>query len=149
MPSIAKITLIGNVGNDPVIKSVGNGGMKVSEFSIAVNEVTGRNESRQEFTTWYRVSFWNNQAETVMQLIKKGTLIYVEGKLTIRPYTDRDGNQKLSAEVRGSDFQLLLSERKEGGSGSSQGGYSSSRGNESMPADQGFTAVAEDDDLPF
>ena len=148
MPSIAKITLIGNVGSDPVIKSVGNGGMKVSEFSIAVNEVTGRGESRQEYTTWYRVSFWNNQAETVMQLIKKGTLIYVEGKITLRPYTDRDGNQKISAEVRGSDFQLLLSERREN-SGGSNGGYSNQRGGDNMPAEQGFTAVAEDDDLPF
>ena len=83
-------------------------GVVVSEPSIvAVNRVTGKAESREEQTDWYRVSCWATLAERAQQYIQKGRLVYIEGRFTPRTYTDREGKERLSLDISASDFQLL------------------------------------------
>ncbi len=86
-------------------------GRPVCEFSVAVNRVTGKAESREEQTDWYRVSCWATLAERAQQYIQKGRLVYIEGRFTPRTYTDREGKERLSLDISANDFQLLDARR--------------------------------------
>lgn len=153
MASYNKITLIGNVGRDPEIKQI-SADRKVADFSIAVSDAyTDRSGVKQEKTEWFKVNFWNQKADIIEKYVRKGTQIFVEGKLSVRTYVDKDGKDRYSLEVLGSDFTLLGS--RDGGQpeGGNSGGYQASQ-----PAAQNITktpdmalppAGAGDDDLPF
>ena len=120
MANLARISLIGNVGNDPQLKDLGTN--KVCELSIAVNSRIGSGQNQQEVANWYRISFWGRQAETIQQYVRKGSQLFVEGKLTVRDYTKQDGTQAYSLDVSASDFQLLGS-KQDGQNGGGQMGY--------------------------
>ncbi len=127
MASYARVTLIGNVGRDPELKDFGQN--KVAEFSLAVSgKTTGKNAG--EWTNWYRVSCWGKQAEIAMQYVKKGTPIFVEGRLQLREYTKADGTPGFSLEVGNAEFQLLGS-REGGEGGGDSGNYQSRQGGNS------------------
>ena len=106
MASVSKIIIVGNVGREPELKMTPNG-RPVCEFSVAVNRVTGKGDDRQEQTDWYRVSCWSGLAERAQQLIQKGRLVYVEGRLESRSFTDKDGTDREVTEVIASDVQFL------------------------------------------
>ena len=125
MANLARISLIGNVGNDPIIEDVGTN--KVAKISIAVNSKTGSGQNQQETTNWYRISFWNKQAEIIGQYVRKGSQLYVEGKLTVRDYMKQDGTQAYSMDVYASDFQLLGS-KQDSQNGGGQMGYQGNQG---------------------
>ncbi|MDJ1468765.1 single-stranded DNA-binding protein [Cytophagaceae bacterium DM2B3-1] len=158
MASYNKITLIGNVGRDPEIRQL-SPDRKVVNFSIAVNDAyTDRNGVRHEKTEWFRIEFWNQKADVVEKYVRKGTQIFVEGKLSVRTYQDKDGKDRYSLDVLGTDFTLLGSREggDQGGSGYSSGGNSSGSGNTYTP--QATTKEIDpplppagdgDDDLPF
>ena len=110
MASFSKVSIIGKVGRDPELKSVGNNNYQVAEFSVAVTTKRGGNEK----TDWYRISFWNKQAEVIQQYVKRGDSIYVEGRLNVREYTDKDGNARFSLDVEGREFTLLGRRQIEG-----------------------------------
>jgi len=102
MPSYSKITLIGHLGRDPETKYVPSGDA-VTEFSVAVSERTKQGET----TTWYRVSAWGRLAEVCSQYLHKGSLVYVEGPLVAREYTDREGKARTSLDVRAREVKML------------------------------------------
>jgi single-strand DNA-binding protein len=105
--SYNKITLIGNVGKDPELKTI-NADMKVAEFNLAINEkVRDASGNMVDKTEWYRISCWNRQADVVMNYVRKGNQIFIEGKLTVRSFVDSNGKDRYSLEVRASDVQLL------------------------------------------
>lgn len=109
-----KITIIGHAGRDPEMRYT-PGGSPVTEFSVAVsNRRKQPDGSYQEETTWFKCVFWNRLAEIADQYAKKGARVYVEGRLQIREYTDRDNNKRTSVEIVASDL-ILLSGRDEGG----------------------------------
>jgi single-strand DNA-binding protein len=149
MASYNRITLVGNVGRDPEIRTVGNG--KVVDFSIAVNEpARGQNPEKTE---WYRVSFWDRKAETIAQYVRKGTQIMVEGRLSVRTYLDNTQRERYSLEVAGLDF-VLLGSRQGGEEGIENANF------QRKPAQQASTAASNpisspvqgssaEDDLPF
>ncbi len=113
MASYNKITLIGNVGRDPEVRQL-SPDRKVVNFSIAVNDAyTDRNGVKHEKTEWFRIEFWNQRADVVEKYVRKGTQIFVEGKLSVRTYTDKEGKERYSLDVLGSDFTLLAT-RTEG-----------------------------------
>ena len=103
MASYNRITLVGNVGKDPELKTVGNN--KVIDFSLAINE-PARGQTPEK-TEWYRVTFWDRKAETISQYVKRGTQIMVEGRLSVRTYLDNTQRERYSLEVAGTDFVLL------------------------------------------
>jgi len=109
-----KVMLIGNLGSDPEIRHT-NSGMAVATFSLATAESwkdreTGESKDRTE---WHRIVFFGRVAEIVEQYLKKGSQIYVEGRLQTRKWQDRDGNDRYTTEIVGSDMQMLGSRRND------------------------------------
>ena len=107
MASLNRISLIGNVGRDPEVKDYQ--GNKVASFSLAVNEKIARGEgfAPEEKVLWFRVTFWGNTADIVEKFVKKGSQVYIDGKLSTSEYSDREGKNRTSLEVRGQTLTLL------------------------------------------
>jgi len=130
--SINKVILVGNVGNDPEIRTFGNGG-KVANFSVATSESWRDKQSgeKREKTEWHRVAiFQEGLVGVVERYVKKGSKLYIEGKLQTRKWQDRDGNDKYTTEIvlqgYGGNLTLLDSAGggNRGGGGYNQGGGS-------------------------
>jgi single-strand DNA-binding protein len=105
--SFNKITIVGYLGRDPELRYTPQG-VPVCSFSVATSE--RRRDSAgesQENTTWFRVTAWRRQAEIANQYLKKGSHVYIEGRLTAREYTGRDGSLRTSLDVQASDIQFL------------------------------------------
>lgn len=104
--SVNKVIIIGNVGKDPEIRSVGLD--SVASLSIATTErYKDKSGNTQESTEWHKVTAWRSQAEFVSKYVKKGAQVYVEGKLTTRKWTDNSGAERYSTEIQAQSIQLL------------------------------------------
>ena len=133
--SVNKVILIGNVGKDPEIRTFGNGG-KVANFSIATSEQwKDKQGQRQEKTEWHNIAVFSDGLVGVIErYVKKGSKLYIEGKLQTRKWQDRDGNDKYTTEVVLQGFNgtltMLDSANSSGGGGgrSSGGGYNQDSG---------------------
>lgn len=115
MSNLNRVQLIGRVGKDPEVRYLQNGSA-VANLSIATSE-TWKDKStgeKKESTEWHRCVFFDRTAEVVGEYAKKGTLVYVEGKLKTRKWTDKDGIEKYSTEVHCHEVKLLSS-RQDGG----------------------------------
>jgi len=144
--SFNKITLVGNLGRDPELRYTPQG-TPVCSFSLATNErrkdrTTGENN---DITTWFRVTLWGRQAEVASQYLTRGKSVYIEGRLRVEEYTDRDGKPRHSLEVNATDMQFI------GGRGEDAGGGAPARG--AAAGAQGDSAPEptdlSDDDIPF
>ena len=101
-----KVQLIGHVGQDPEIKQLENG--RVANFTIATNEsYTNAKGEKVEQTEWHRVSAWGKTVDIIEQLLKKGSHVAIEGKLTHRSYDDKDGNKRYITEVVANELVML------------------------------------------
>ena len=99
--SLNKVTLIGNLGADPEVRTMGNG-KKVATFSLATTEnwTDKSTNERKESTEWHRVVIFNeNLGRTAEQYLKKGSTVYIEGQLQTRKWTDQQGQEKYTTEV--------------------------------------------------
>ena len=157
---VNKVTLIGNLGRDPEVRRLENG-VAVAKLNLATNEnYRDSNGEWQTQTEWHSVVLWRYLAERAEQNLKKGSLVYIEGKLTTRKWQDKDGNDRYTTEVVANSMKSL--DRREG-SGSS---YSTNfpgvidtpptapkGGNEQSGGTQPTVATTStdttDDDLPF
>lgn len=101
----AKGVLIGNVGAAPDVRAIASGD-KVTTFSVAVNEWRGKTDSRQQVATWYRVTAWGKLGE-ICATMQKGAKVYVEGRLSVRSYTDRSGEKRDSVEITAEKIEFL------------------------------------------
>lgn len=102
-----KVMLIGNLGADPVMNYTPSGSA-VTKFRIAVSRYRKNSSGdRQEETEWFNIVSWEKLAETCNQYLRKGLKVYVEGRLTQRKYTDRDGVEKYMVEIIANDMQIL------------------------------------------
>jgi single-strand DNA-binding protein len=105
--SFNKITIVGYLGRDPELRYTPQG-TAICKMSVATTErrknVAGQTE---EHTTWFRVTVWGRQAELANEYLTKGRQIYLEGRLRIEEYTDREGNTRFSPEVTATDLQFL------------------------------------------
>jgi len=106
--SVNKVILIGNLGRDPEVKKL-ESGITMASFSIATSEKYTDKQSGQkiEHTDWHDIVLWRGLAELAEKYLKKGTKIYVEGRLKKRSWQDRDGNNRYSVEVIGDDITIL------------------------------------------
>ncbi|MDY6001885.1 MAG: single-stranded DNA-binding protein [Candidatus Cryptobacteroides sp.] len=124
--SLNKVMLIGNVGKDPEIRYLDGGGQnnpnaKVANFTLATSErYRDRNGNPQERTEWHNIVAWRNSADIAEKYVKKGTQLYIEGKLRTRDWTDQSGNKRYTTEVYVDSMQLLG--RKSDNPGASEGG---------------------------
>ena len=105
--SLNKVTLIGRLGQDPKTKIVGTG-VKVASFSIATSEkFTDKQGNKQERTTWHNCTVWGKLSDIVESYVKKGTLLYVEGKIEPREYENKDGVKVQTYDIRVFSLQML------------------------------------------
>jgi single-strand DNA-binding protein len=124
--SLNKVMLIGNVGKDPEIRYLDGGGQnnpnaKVANFTLATSErYRDRNGNPQERTEWHNIVAWRNSADIAEKYVKKGTQLYIEGKLRTRDWTDQSGNKRYTTEIYVDSMQLLG--RKSDNPGASEGG---------------------------
>jgi single-strand DNA-binding protein len=146
--SLNKATLIGNLGNDPEVRTVGSG-TKVAEFSVATSrEWTGRDGQKQEKTEWHRIVAWgfspdkDGLAGVASRFLKKGDRIYVEGAIEYRSY-EKDGETKYITEIRASE--LIMLGGKDGGDSSRRSPAKASKPAATVPE----YGPEDDDDLPF
>ena len=149
--SVNKVILVGNVGSDPEIRSLNNGG-KVANFSLATSESWRDKQSgeRKEKTEWHRVAIMSDGLVNVVEkYVNKGSKLYLEGKLQTRKWTDRDGNEKYTTEVvlNGFGSSLVMLDGKSGGN-NSQGGYSN-RGSDTPASQTSADNFDLDDEIPF
>lgn len=152
MSSFNKITIVGYLGRDPELRYTPSG-QAVCDFSVATSERKGRRDAEdgEEITTWFRVSLWGRQAELANQYLQKGKIVYVEGRLSQREYTDRDGNKRTSLEVNGTDLRFIGSKADEMAAGAPTSGRTggSSRSSGGGGASSGGGGSIADDDIPF
>ena len=136
---INKVTLVGNLGRDPELRRL-ESGTAVAQFSIATNEsYKDREGNWRDQTEWHEIVVWRQLAERAEQQLRKGMLIYLEGKLTTRSWQDKEGNPRKTTEVVGSYLRIL--NRREEGQG---GGGSGARPTQASPAAAPSGANAED-----
>lgn len=151
---VNKVILLGNLGNDPDVRYTASGAA-VANVSLATAENWRDKETgeKQERTEWHRVVFFGRLAEIVGEYLRKGSQVYVEGRIQTRKWQDKDGNDRYTTEIVANEMQMLG-----GGRG---GGSSSSSYNQSPPSyEESDTATAApvgkdssgddfDDDIPF
>lgn len=105
---INKAIIIGNLGNDPEVKYLPNGGA-VANITVATSETwKDKNTGEQkENTEWHRVVFFRRLAEIAGEYLKKGSKVYIEGKLQTRKWQDKDGNDRYTTEIVANEMQML------------------------------------------
>lgn len=109
---INKVILIGNIGRDPELRYAADGGA-VCNLSVATSETwKDKQGEKQEKTEWHRVVYFGKTAEIAGEYLKKGSQVYVEGKLQTRKWQDKDGQDRYSTEIVGERMQMLGSREK-------------------------------------
>jgi single-strand DNA-binding protein len=156
MASVNKVIIVGNLGRDPESRSFQNGG-KVVTLRVATSETWKDRQSgeRRERTEWHQVAIFNEStANAAERYLRKGSKVYLEGKLQTRKWTDQQGVERYTTEIvlQGYDARMVLLDRAEGGGGSGGGGGGGwgddgggDRGRKPDPFDGGDL----DDDVPF
>ena len=129
MRGVNKVILVGTLGRDPETKTFPNGG-SLTQFSIATSESWTDKSSgeRKEQTEWHRIVLHNRLGEIAQQYLRKGSKVYIEGSLRTRQWTDQNGQERYTTEIRGEQMQMLDSNRQQGGE-QSQGGFEQPRFN--------------------
>jgi single-strand DNA-binding protein len=121
--SVNKVILVGRLGRDPETRYTG-GGQAVANFSIATDETyKDKNGERQKRTEWHKIVVWGKQAEIAQQYLKKGSLIFIEGRIQSREWQDKEGQKRTSFEIVASNFRMLGS-RADGAAAGAGGGAS-------------------------
>jgi single-strand DNA-binding protein len=145
-----KVMLIGNLGADPEVRYTAGGGA-VANVRLATAESWRDKESgeQQERTEWHRVVFFGRLAEIVEQYLRKGSQVYVEGRLQTRKWQDRDGNDRYSTEIVASDMQMLGGRGGSGGAPAA-GGRGAGGSSDAPPPREAEAPLGDfDDDIPF
>ncbi|SFF63580.1 single-strand binding protein [Duganella sp. CF458] len=121
MASVNKVIIVGNLGRDPEIRYMPSGDA-IANIAVATSyRSKDRNTGEQkELTEWHRISFFGRLAEIVGQYLKKGSSVYVEGRLQTRKYTDKDGIEKYATDIIAENMQMLGG--RDGGGASMGGG---------------------------
>ena len=138
---INKVILVGNVGQDPEVRYTGdvNNGTKVATIRLATTErYRDRNNNLQEHTEWHNVVAWRGQADLVEKYVKKGTQLYIEGRLRSRTWEDQTGAKRYAIDIVADTIQLL-GRRQDG---QQQGGYSAPAQPAQQPYQQPYQQAA-------
>jgi len=136
MRGVNKVILVGTLGKDPETKTFPNGG-SLTQFSIATSDSwTDKNTGeRKEQTEWHRIVLHNRLGEIAQQYLRKGSKVYIEGSLRTRQWTDQNGQERYTTEIRGEQMQMLDSNRQQGEQGQG-GGFEQPRFNNNQGGGQ-------------
>jgi single-strand DNA-binding protein len=149
--SVNKVILIGNLGKDPEVRRLENGAV-VASFSIATSEVYTEKATgeKRETTDWHNIVVWRGLAEVAEKYIKKGSKVYVEGKLKTRSWQDKEGNTRYTTEVLGEEITILSwADNGEPRPQQEQKPVYPTQGMPTPPSPVQDLLDDEDDDLPF
>jgi single-strand DNA-binding protein len=136
--SFNKISILGNLGREVDLRFTQQG-KPVASFSMATTEKRGQDK---EVTTWFKVTLWGRQAEIASQYLTKGSQVYIEGRVSLEEWTDKDGNKRSSIAVNATDMQFIG-----GGNRDNQSAGSPASNTEEKFGDLG--ADENPDDVPF
>ena len=152
--SVNKVILVGNVGKDPEVHYIDTN-VPVARFPFATSE-TYRNRDGEKITTteWHNVVLWRGLAEVTEKYVKKGSQLFIEGKIRTRSYDDKEGNKKYITEIIGDSMQLLGKKGDSGPSTQEADNSSKNPANGKQETDSGIKEntgdfTDEPDDLPF
>lgn len=113
MSGINKVILVGNLGKDPEVRHL-EGGAVVAKFPLATSEsYKTKDGQRVDQTEWHNVVMWRGLAESAEKFLRKGSLVYVEGKIRTRSWDDKDGNKRFATEIIADTMTMLGSKRSE------------------------------------
>ncbi len=151
--SFNKIIAIGNLGRDPELRYTPQGDA-VCDFSIAVNDrKRDKSGEFQDVTTWFKVTLWRKQAENASKYLTKGRSVYVEGRLQVEEWTDRDGKNRHTLVIQGSDIHFIGDNRGDETSSNSTADNDFSNQNDSGTSRAAGAAETSDspndNDIPF
>ena len=125
--SVNKVILVGRLGRDPETRYTG-GGQAVANFSVATDEsYKDRNGEKQKRTEWHKIVVWGKQAEIAQQYLKKGSLVFIEGRIQSREWQDKEGQKRTSFEIVASNFRMLGGRSDAAAAGASGGAGGASR----------------------
>jgi single-strand DNA-binding protein len=148
--SVNKAILVGRLGRDPETRFT-SGGQAVCNFTMATDQTyKDRNGERQKRTEWHRIVLWGKLAELAQQYLKKGSLVFIEGRIQTRQWDDREGQKRNTTEIVGTDMRFLGGR----GDGGVSGSGASTPGSEPEPQAAGPEEAAggpeiSDEDIPF
>jgi single-strand DNA-binding protein len=161
--SVNKVILVGRLGRDPETRYT-SGGQAVANFTLATDETfKDRSGERQKRTEWHRIVLWGKLAEIAQQYLKKGQLVYVEGRIQTRQWEDkRDGQKRTTTEIVGNVMRMLGSRADGAAAGASAGAGAGASGGHGRSADADFDIAGpgleepgpsgpeiSDEDIPF
>jgi len=145
---INKVILIGNLGNDPDVRYTA-GGAAVANISLATSESWRDKETgeQQERTEWHRIVFFGRLAEIVSEYLRKGSKVYIEGRLQTRKWQDKEGHDRYTTEIVANEMQMLDSKASSGDFNQARppAARPAASDNNDAPTDSAFV----DDDIPF
>ena len=143
---INKVILVGNLGADPEVKYMPSGSA-LTNLSVATTDAWNDKQTGEkvEKTEWHRVVMFDRLAEIAGEYLKKGSQVYIEGKLQTRKWQDKEGNDRYTTEIRAREMQMLGGRGGAGMGAPAQGGYSGSQAGSAAPQPE----PEFDDDIPF
>ncbi len=164
--SVNKVILVGRLGRDPETRYTG-GGQAVANFSMATDETyKDKNGERQKRTEWHKIVVWSKLAEIAQQYLKKGSLLYLEGRIQTREWQDKEGQKRTTTEIVATNFRMLGG-RAEGAAAGGSGAATRPGGDDiethTAPADDSYSGSGgggggapsgsgpeiSDEDIPF
>ncbi len=148
MSSFNKITVVGHLGRDPVLRYTPQG-TAVCDFSVATSERRSGGGEAQDITTWFKITLWGKQAEVANQYLSKGKQVYIEGRLRQTEYTDREGMKRTSLEVNATDIQFLGARGEEGATSSPAARPAATPASQNSSAATNDDRQPSDEDIPF
>ncbi|HYW67044.1 MAG TPA: single-stranded DNA-binding protein [Candidatus Dormibacteraeota bacterium] len=153
--SVNKVILVGRLGKDPEVRYTG-GGQAVANFTMATDySYKDRNGERQKRTEWHRIVAWRKLAEIVQQYLKKGSLIYIEGRIETREWQDKEGQKRYTTEIIANEMRMLGGKGDGMAAGASAGGGAARSeefdhaGPSEEPVGGGAGPEISDEDIPF
>ena len=159
--SVNKVILVGRLGRDPETRYTG-GGQAVANFSVATDETyKDKSGERQKRTEWHKIVVWGKQAEIAQQYLKKGSLIFIEGRIQSREWQDKEGQKRTSFEIVATNFRMLGGRADGAAAGAGAGssfGHTGGQARSSDPDMEGGPMLEEpgatapeisDEDIPF
>ncbi|UEC23799.1 single-stranded DNA-binding protein [Pasteurella canis] len=155
MAGVNKVIIVGNLGNDPDIRTMPNGDL-VANISVATSEAWNDKQTgeRREVTEWHRIVFYRRQAEICGQYLKKGSKVYVEGRLRTRKWQDQNGQDRYTTEIQGDVLQMLDSRQDSQAQANAQANAQALQNNAYANAKSGKPVPPqadnfEEDNIPF
>ena len=157
MASVNKVILVGNLRADPEVRYMSNG-EAVANVRLATTESWKDKNSgeKREVTEWHRVVFYRKLAEIVGQYLKKGSSVYIEGRIRTRKWQDKEGQERYTTEIEATEMQMLGGRQSAASSSGGEAEYggsmpssSSGGGSRPAPAKKAPSFDTMDDDIPF